>query len=153
MRCIYASNATTNSRQDKCGKYGNVDQSRPCAEQGIDNLQKWQANYQQMGAVKQCSLGVDKAAFALSMQATNSVLSTNRSSWNEAILAIWSQNIPIQLPLEAIFYTEGGVAGAQYVQRDYFQQTYRFLPILKLKMGLGQASPFSYFFSDQISSG
>jgi len=150
MRCVYPSNATTDSRSDKCGMAGTNSLSRPCAQQNIYDLQAWYANYVKTGAASQCSLGVDKAAFELSMQARSTYIS---GSWNEIIIAIWDQNIPSQLPLEAIFYSAGDLAGAQYVQKDYFQQTRRFLPILQLQPGSAPVVPFIYVLSDQNGSG
>ncbi|PJR92006.1 hypothetical protein CN878_17320 [Ochrobactrum sp. 695/2009] len=153
MRCIYPSNANTNSRSDKCGPSGSNSLSRPCAEQGIHDLSAWRNNYNRTGASAQCSLDVDKAAFDLSMQARSTFNPIGSSeTWNEAIFDIWPQNIPSQLPLEAIFYSSGQLAGAQYVQRDYFQQTSRFLPIVQLRAASGQEIPFVYILSDQVDS-
>jgi hypothetical protein len=154
MRCIYPSDGDTTARADKCGIWHNDPRSVPCAQLGITDLQGWEANYAITGQVRQCSLAVDKAAFELSMQARstfqNPILDVNEKS-NEAILAIWPQDIPAQLPLEAIFYTEGQLAGAQYIQRDYMQQAHRFLPILKFNKAL--AAPFIYLLGDQIANG
>ncbi|VVE52342.1 hypothetical protein PHO31112_04777 [Pandoraea horticolens] len=154
MRCMYPTDAYTGERVDKCGIWGNYSKSAPCAQLGITDLQGWTANYAITGYERQCSLGVDKAAFELSMQARSTLPNPIRNEvekWNEAILAIWPQDIPSQLPLEAIFYIGSQLAGAQFIQNDYMQQTHRFLPILKIDETA--STPFSYTPSDQIANG
>ncbi|WP_150622938.1 hypothetical protein [Pandoraea horticolens] len=154
MRCIYPTDGFTVYRADKCGMRGSNLDSEPCAELGITDLQGWVNHYKRTGYEQQCSLGADSAGFELSMQARLTLPVPIRNydeKWSEAILAIWPQDIPEQLPLEAIFYTEGQLAGAQYIQRDYMQQTHRFLPILKFNNAL--AAPFTYTLSDQIANG
>ncbi|SUA93228.1 Uncharacterised protein [Pandoraea pulmonicola] len=154
MRCIYPTDGFTVYRADKCGMRGSNQASKPCAELGITDLQSWVSHYRKTGYEQQCSLGTDSAGFELSMQARSTLpvpIKNYDEKWNEAILAVWPQNIPEQLPLEAIFYSEGLLAGAQYIQRDYMQQTRRFLPILKFDKAL--AAPFTYTLGDQIANG
>jgi len=152
MRCMYPTDGYTNNRPDKCGAYNGRPTSAPCADLGITTLDAWRANYKITGFQYQCSLGVDKAAFELSMQARTTFNPMARAEeWNEAILAIWDQNIPSQLPLEAIFHTAGQLADAQYIQKDYFQQTRRFLPIVQVNTK--SELPFVYVLGDQNDSG
>ncbi len=158
MLCVYPSDGATNLRTEKCGTYLGTATSGPCIDQSppVTDLASWQAQYERTTLVSQCSLGVDKDAFDLSILARSTFTSPPaRASeyWNEPVIAVWPENIPAQLPLEAILYIEGRLPGAQYIQRDYFQQTRRFLPILKVNTASGVAPPFAYVPGDQIDSG
>ncbi|MFJ2991548.1 hypothetical protein, partial [Pandoraea sp. NPDC087047] len=152
-RCIYPADAGTGYRSDVCGSYTSP-LSVPCAQLGITTLAAWRANFDQTGWSQQCALGVDTAAFNLSLAArgTFPVPGEWHELWNELIIAPWPQNVPSQLPLEAVMYTTESAAfrtGAQYIQRDYFNQTGRFLPIIRVDVGGSPQAPFSYTPVDQ----
>jgi hypothetical protein len=69
---------------------------------------------------------------------------------NEVILAAWPVSISEQLPLEAFFYVDSpaGLVEAQYMQRDYFEQTGNYLPVIRLTIG-DKVFNFSYHEDDQ----
>ncbi|WP_371921069.1 halovibrin HvnA [Pseudomonas sp. HMWF021] len=51
----------------------------------------------------------------------------------ELVLETWPQNIPTELPIQAFFYLEGGLAGAQFDQKDFFNSTGgKVVPIIKI---------------------
>jgi hypothetical protein len=71
----------------------------------------------------------------------------------------WPQDIPLQIPLEAFYYslkghyTSKGLLQAQFGQHDYFQTTGRFLPIVKVDMEASDTNVFGYNPDDQIAPG
>ncbi len=156
MRCVYPTDGHSGERPDKCGIHkSNNPKSVPCAQLGITTLAGWQANYAITGDDQQCSLGVDKDAFDLSIQARTVLpdpFENDWESWNEAVVAVWAQDIPTQLPLEAIFYMNDQLAGAQYVQKDFLEQTGRVLPIVKLNNNPETDGLFSFSPQDQIAT-
>ncbi len=155
MRCVYPTDGHTGERPDKCGIHqSNNPKSVPCAQLGIADIAAWKANYALTGDSQQCSLGADKAAFDLSIQARTVLpkpFNNDSENWNEAVISVWDQDIPAKLPFEAIFYMKGQLAGAQYIQRDYLKQTGRILPIVKLSENSGKGGLFSFSLSDQIN--
>ena len=155
-RCIYPSDGATDVRVEKCG-IREIPQSAPCAQLGITTLAAWRAAYVSTTSGYQCSLGVDKDAFDLSLLArtTFSVPPVYGERWNELIVTPWLQNIPAQIPLDAVMYTPESASfrtGAQYIQRDYFNQTGRFLPIIKIDISGSPQAPFSYTPADQATA-
>ncbi|MFJ2995797.1 hypothetical protein, partial [Pandoraea sp. NPDC087047] len=152
-RCMFPSDGWTDLRADKCGMRS-IPQSAPCAQLGITTLEAWRANYVATGYDYQCSLGVDKDAFDLSLLARTTFPATPpyEEWWNELVVAPWPQDVPEQIPLEAVMYTKESAdlrAGARYIQNDYFNQTGRFLPIIKVDIPGHPQAPFSYTPGDQ----
>ncbi|MFJ2995245.1 hypothetical protein [Pandoraea sp. NPDC087047] len=153
-RCIYPSDAGTDGRADKCG-IRTIPLSAPCAQLGITTLEAWRANYDQTKNPYQCALGVDTAAFMLSLaaRATFPLPHTRLEQWNEFIIAPWPQDVPAQIPLEAAMYTPESASyrtGAQAIQTDYFNQTGKFLPVIKVDIKGNPQAPFSYSAADQV---
>lgn len=77
------------------------------------------------------------------------------SGWNEVMVDTWPQNIAARLPIEAFFYSlnshykpyvgaVGGLGGGQIIQRDYYQQTGRMLPLVTLQVLASNGQPFSF---------
>ncbi|KVU19921.1 hypothetical protein WK62_22075 [Burkholderia ubonensis] len=150
-RCIYPTDAATDARADKCGISTNP-LSSPCAEQGVTTVNEWRAIYNQAGWHQSCSLGVDAAAFNLSIAARGTLPTPqtfNMEMWNELIIAPWPQDVPLQIPIEAVFYTKSSLVGAQYIQQDYMQTTGRFLPIVGVNEMAPTGKPFTYRPDDQ----
>ncbi|WGG61230.1 hypothetical protein [Brucella intermedia] len=154
MRCMYPTDGHTGERPDKCGIHqSNNPKSVPCAELGIADLSAWKANYAITGDDQQCSLGADGAAFDLSIQARTVLpkpFNKDSENWNEAVIAVWEQDIPTKLPFEAIFYMKDQLKGAQYIQKDFLKHTGRILPIVKLTENPGKKDLFSFSIHDQI---
>lgn len=72
------------------------------------------------------------------------------SEWNELLIAVWPENIPARLPLEAFFYKNiAGLAEAKHYQTKYKNSTGGWLPIIKLDFTRVRSSPFSYSAGDQ----
>jgi hypothetical protein len=79
--------------------------------------------------------------------------------WNELIMAAWTESNPEQMPLEAFTINAqaanpgNGLAGAQFIQRDYFQVTGRFIPVVRVSFAEGTPQVFTYDPADQTVSG
>ncbi|TWC13676.1 MULTISPECIES: Ig-like domain-containing protein [unclassified Pseudomonas] len=147
--CSFPVDAWTFDRDDKgCGQYYTYpDISRECQSQGITTATQWLAHFQSVESTQrpphQCgfnvraSLGTAAArAFHTSLEArtlgsSDPVLGPIQ---NELRLATWEQNAGRDLPIEALFYTSGGLPGAQQYQRDFYAETDRWLPIIILTL-------------------
>ncbi|VVD70572.1 hypothetical protein PAQ31011_00579 [Pandoraea aquatica] len=150
-RCAYPADGYTNHRTNRCGQTSSP-LSASCAGQGITTLAQWQTHFAQAKWTNQCSFGIDKAAFALMVAAHSSLPVPSvpkEHGWTELVFKPWPDDIPTQLPIQAIFFTPESLAGAQYIQRDYMDTTGRFLPILKLDIVGSPDAPFSYSVDDQ----
>lgn len=131
-RCIYPTNAGTSGIPNSCRTY--------CDVLGVTTV----AAYRAQGST--CSFNVTPAQVQLSIDVRN-----RNPAWNEVIIAAWPQNIPQQLPLEAIFVVSGsaGLKDAQFIQRDFYQQTARTVPVVRIALNAGNGAPFVYEPSDQ----
>ncbi|MHC8342863.1 hypothetical protein [Pseudomonas sp. RT6P73] len=148
LRCSYPANAGTASIPDSC--------RASCESLGVTTVAAWQAKYANNPG-SSCAFGMGQAAFQLSIAVrshfTNPAAKLN---WNEIIIAAWPQDIPKQLPLEAFFYLSenaAGLANAQFIQRDYFQQTARFLPVVRVNLAAADGRPFTFETQDQTVQG
>lgn len=143
LRCSYPVNATTNSIPDSC--------RASCEQQGIVSVESWRVKHAASPA-ESCAFTSGVAQFQLNVLVRSVLTPDARGKWNELIVAAWPQNIPSQIPLEAFFYTtHTALPQAQFIQRDYFNVTGAFLPVIKLT--LTQPQPFDYAPDDQLAPG
>lgn len=167
MYCSFAFDGYTGPRRgiDGCGANRGVAGSQPCAEQGIATVEAFAAHYLSGGSnyvarqSHQCAFGVDARAFQLSIHARKGGLLEDDEwqRYTEQVIGTWPQNIPRQLPLEALYVfveagapTSASLNQARAMQNDYFTQAGRSLPILRMAMSPG-APPFSFHADDQGS--
>jgi putative hemolysin len=132
LRCIYPTNAGTSGIPNSCRTY--------CDALGVTTV----AAYRAQGGT--CAFNVTPAQVQLSIDVRN-----RNPAWNEIIIAAWAQNIPKQLPLEAIFVVAGtaGLKDAQFIQRDFYQQAGRTVPIVRVALNAPDANAFVYEPFDQ----
>jgi hypothetical protein len=69
------------------------------------------------------------------------------------VIRTWPQNTS-NLPIEAFFYfitstRATGLAGAQFIQRDFKTQTGRSIPVIKVTPNAANGQIFSYSAADQ----
>lgn len=147
VRCAYPYDAATSGSPDPCTFRG------ACEALGINSVAAWMAQYAGNPGRGCAFEGASAAQFQLSMDVRLEF--PNRADWNEIMLAAWPNGIPEQLPLEALFYQSGssGLAKAQFIQTDYFQQTQRFLPILAMNLAALDGTIFTYNAADQLAPG
>ncbi|WP_434610114.1 hypothetical protein J3P80_18190 [Pseudomonas sp. D2-30] len=147
LRCGYPYDGHTGWGTDACLV------NDACVNLGIDSLAKWTEKYH-ASLYSSCSFDPTVAAFRLIDEIRRTV-SMPEYDWNEFILAAWPQNIPEQLPVDALFYSHtsyfprDGLAGARYIQDDYFKSTQRFWPIVQLKLGATDRQIFIFNPVDQ----
>jgi hypothetical protein len=146
VRCAYPYDAGTSGSPDPCTFLGE------CKALGITSVESWLVRYSGSPG-RGCAFGPDAAQFQLSIDVR--LQFPSRLDWNEIMIAAWPQNIPDQLPLEALFYQvgSGGLPHAQFIQTDYFQQTQRFLPIVAMNLLAPGGAMFSFDPSDQLAPG
>lgn len=154
VRCSFPFDGATDRRYLSCGHHDFFPgEGDSCMEMGIDTLAKWKAHYHSHSNRQghQCSLGPETGQFSIFLKARDNFDHPADLNFpNEVILAAWPVSIPEQLPLEAFFYVDSlaGLVGAQYMQRDYFEQTGNYLPVIRLTIG-DKVFNFSYHEDDQ----
>jgi len=137
LRCEYAGDAGTGA-PDRC--------RADCSLKGIHTLDDYRRFYPNGTYARDCSLGPGAQAFHLNNQVRFNQ-SWTASNWNELIITPWPLDMPLQLPLEAFFYNweqPAGVAGAQYIQRNYAQVTGKFLAILLIDLTAPPGAVFTF---------
>ncbi len=132
LRCAYPANAGTSGIPDSCRAF--------CDTQGVTTAEAWRARYAGNPG-SSCAFRPSVDGFALSLEVRAHFSSTD---WNEIIIAAWPQNIPTQLPLDSFFYSDGGLANAQFMQRDYAAVTGRYLPVVRMNLAAGGGQVFSF---------
>jgi hypothetical protein len=154
VRCSFPFDGATDRRYLSCGHHDFFPgEGDSCMEMGIDTLAKWKAHYHSHSNRQghQCSLGPETGQFSIFLKARDNFDHPADLNFpNEVILAAWPVSIPEKLPLEAFFYVDSpaGLVGAQYMQRDYFEQTGNYLPVIRLTIG-DKVFNFSYREDDQ----
>jgi hypothetical protein len=147
VRCAYPYDAGTSGSPDPCTFHG------ACEALGVNSVALWMAQYAGNPGRGCAFEGASAAQFQLSMDVRREF--PEREDWNEIMVAAWPQDIPSQLPLEALFYQFGstGLAHAQFIQNDYFQQTQRFLPVVAMNLAAADGTIFTYIPADQLAPG
>ena len=154
VRCAYPFDGATVHRSDSCNEYLNTPVSRPCTEQGIVSVATWRPYFVKLNDAfgrHHCSFNANQNEFAMSLDVRSHLPNPDlRRLHNEVVIAAWPQDIVQQLPLEAFFYIgESSLPNARFFQRDYFQQTTRFLPIMRVDLTTNDGQPFTFFAQDQ----
>ncbi|WP_434610116.1 hypothetical protein J3P80_18185 [Pseudomonas sp. D2-30] len=146
VRCYYPFDGWTQGGGDACTK------RQRCSDLGIDSVEKWAARYTS-NVFDSCSFSPTEEGVQLMMDIRNGVTHPH-SHWNESVLTLWEQNIPEQLPVDALYHSDGGVpgdgpVGARYIQDDYFKVTGRFWPIVHMRFDATDGQVFSFTPNDQ----
>lgn len=162
VMCSFAYDASSALRSEKgCGATPSFPEgSRPCAYQGITTLDEWRVHFFSVPSIfdrylHQCGFNSDQPSFTVSLMAReNPDAELANVRHNEVIFDQWPQDIPAQLPIEAFVYIYDqnkalGLAGAQFIQRDYFSQTRKAIPVISIAFTTGGDNIFSYHPSDQ----
>ena len=160
--CSFPYDAQTYMRLEKgCGASGSYPaNSGICNDQGITTLAAWRAHFNAVPVSEpryqhQCGFRVDPDSFAVSLIAReNPDVELSTARHNEILIDRWPQNIPAQLPIEAFVYVYDetralGLAGAQFIQRDFYRQTGQSIPVVRIAFRTGGDNIFSYAPADQ----
>lgn len=123
-----------------------------CQSLGVTDFAGWNARYGSKPR-SSCVFGTSTAELQLMLEIRRQV--PNIDPWNELMMVTWQQNIGEQLPIESILYSlkslypGDGLKEGRHVQRDYLEQTGRYLPLLKTDFASPAGTPFSFDPADQ----
>ncbi|NWB47529.1 Ig-like domain-containing protein [Pseudomonas gingeri] len=144
-----------------CGVHIRYPDSGSCRNQGITTAAQWLAHYDRVTGdaqrqQHQCAFDVRDAlneqataAFNTSLAAMKLIPGESFAMENELRIATWARNIPTQLPIEAFFYVNDGLPGAQHDQRDFFQVTGINIPIIRMTLPAVAANDATFEFRPQ----
>ncbi|MDM3887162.1 hypothetical protein QSV36_16450 [Pseudomonas sp. BCRC 81390] len=125
LRCMYPQNGGTSGRNNPCSHQGN------CRSLGITTAQQWNSRYNG-GQSGSCAFDTDQPGFQLAAEVRKL---RSAKDWNEAVMNVWPDNVPADLPLEAFYYRSTATAreNARRYQREFNQDTAGgYLPVLAL---------------------
>ncbi|MDG6403624.1 hypothetical protein QCD79_26755, partial [Pseudomonas quasicaspiana] len=165
--CVFPLDGATGFRgQPGCGESTVYPlESRPCNSQGITTAEQWYTHYLASGmgpsAVYPYICGFDVSSsmrntragtFHESIRAIGLLSDVFFSVYNELVLASWPQNVPNDLPIQAVFYSyPTSLESARFFQQDFMAATHLFVPVIKITMPLlpDDEAVFEYSVSDQ----
>ena len=130
-----------------------------CTAQGATDVQGWLAHFAQQGnqPARQCSLSTqDPVQFSASLVAHQRIDATWSARPTQLQIRNWDDQTPKQLPLQGLFYDvtqTGSLSGAQKDQRDYFNATGDWLPILRMDLSQAPNAVFGFNQQDQLYIG
>ncbi|WP_213938968.1 halovibrin HvnA [Pseudomonas sp. dw_612] len=136
--------------------------SRRCQTVGTTTAEQWVQRWNQYErAYYMCSFDVRDAMDNLGADSFYQSIRAHQMAnffagphdYIELILATWPQNIPKELPIEAFFYLEGGLAGAQFDQNDFYNSTGGIVkPIIRIILPTTPTADAQFLFNpaDQV---
>lgn len=173
-QCFFLHDADTYERDDKgCGAHQETfsKDSDTCDHYDITTPEQWYQHYTRVNRFEnrrrhECGFkmtvdntpGGARDAFDLAVAAykylhTHGARGEEAAMQNEFRLLTWPKGAAAQLPIQAFFYTGNGSGrdNARKYQRDFFNQTHRFVPIVKVYMprGAWKDVKFRFYSSDQ----
>ena len=164
VRCAFPGDgATSTNRKQSCGRHNYYPgEGDSCEAIGVLTLAAWKSHYHAVTGTEnrlyhQCGLGAGKDQFTIFLQGRNNFeYPADLNYANEVVTAAWPAGIPKKLPLESFVYVssanpEAALAGAQFMQKDYFEQTTDYLPVLRLTFE-GDVAKFSFHGEEQSVS-
>ncbi|MDR6959086.1 hypothetical protein J2W43_003073 [Pseudomonas brassicacearum] len=158
--CMFPVDGATNIRNENgCGvAQGATSNSDLCHRQGIYTAQQWYdkrvadnfSNVNQCGfnvrdeADEKATSSFNESIKAMSLDATRSL-----NQQNEMRLATtsWDASKPATLPIRAFFYLPGGLADAQYDQKEYFAAANVLVPVIAMTLPGSRAEDATFTFS------
>jgi hypothetical protein len=164
VRCVFpVDGATGTYRKHSCGRHNYFpDEGDSCEDMEILTLAAWKSHYHSVSGTAnriyhQCSIGPGKDQFAIFLQGRNNFQNpVDLNYTNEIVTAAWPVGIPEKLPLEAFIYvfsaaSQAGLAGARFIQEDYYEQTLNYLPVIRVTF-TGEVATFSFHPEEQSVS-
>lgn len=161
--CAFPVDGATDTRADQgCGASNQAtSNSNVCHTQGITTGEQWYAKHQadKLSNLNQCGFNVRDdanekatASFNAFIRAMSLDKAESFEQQNELRLGIYNTRAPENLPIAAFFYLPGGLADAQYDQKDYFTTTGLFVPIIAMTLPAWETvdATFNYNEGDQV---
>lgn len=159
--CMFPIDGDTDRRNNAgCGTHQFFPKdSKECGKQGITRSNSWLSHYTRTRGNRRqhtCAFDLYQRATSAEMFA-QSLISQIRlgnegfATQNELRISTWAQDIGPILPIQAFFYVEGGLDGARHDQIDFYNDTGRIVPIVKmiLPKDRSQQAQFTYAGNDQ----
>lgn len=159
--CMFPVDADTDQRNNYgCGLHPSFPyDSGECGQLGITNSSAWLRHYTYVPSGRrrhECGFELYQRNYAASMfeQSLYAQQGLGREGFNtqnEMRLTTWAQDSGNVLPIQAFFYIEGGLDGARYDQKDYYNVTGRVVPIVKMTLPKynSKKAKFDYYSNDQ----
>lgn len=159
--CMFPIDGDTDRRTNAgCGTHQYFPKdSRECSKQGITRSSAWLSHYvHTRGNRRQhtCAFDLYQRSNSANMFAQSLVSQTRLgnegfATQNELRISTWAQDIGPILPIQAFFYIEGGLDGARHDQTDFYNDTGRIVPIVKIVLpkDRSQLAQFTYTATDQ----
>lgn len=148
--CLYVADGATHDAvsTNTCTFRGWCDEKQP----PVNSVATWSASTAG-NRFRSCAFRADATALQLMVEIRQKV--PGLTGWNEIMVPTWPQDIAAQLPIEAFFFSAtahylgqvggtNGLAGGQSFQQDYFKETSRWLPLVKLDVQAANRQPFTY---------
>jgi hypothetical protein len=129
-----------------------------CAALGVTDADSWLAYFRQQGEkpAAQCAFNADDMAqFRATLQA-HALLGKPGEKAVELLVRNWDAQAPTRLAIEALVYdsrTQGGLRAAQQDQRDWFEATGEWLPVLRIDPDQPAGQAFGFNLQDQLYVG
>jgi hypothetical protein len=152
-RCFYPTNGYTNNMVNDGCLGSSLGYDGPCASQGVTTAQGWVDHFVAHGRGRSCSFGVSAQAFKTGLEA-KALLPW--FSYNEIVIAVWPQNIPERLPIEAFFWTNNRIfpnpaarVQARRLQMEFYSHTGRLIPVVEVNLMVPKLNAFLFNADDQ----
>ncbi|MGY4523637.1 hypothetical protein [Pseudomonas sp. TE21394] len=129
-----------------------------CAVLGVNDADGWLAHFRQQGEqpAAQCAFNADDMAqFRATLQA-HALLGKPGENAVELLVRNWDAQAPARLAIQALVYdsrSQGGLRAAQQDQRDWFNATGQWLPVLRIDPSQPADQVFGFNLQDQLYIG
>lgn len=165
--CFFPIDGVSDSRPEHgCGMTPGRPQSDRCDRVGVTTGEEWAAHYNLYGNFPLgnggCAMDVSDAAnakgapnFYQGMRGGRLITPKAFERPNDLKHALWPQNIPATLPIEAFFYTQStGLSSSRLDQQRFYALTGIAIPIIYLKLPgtLEDRASFTFIANDQAVS-
>lgn len=158
--CAFPVNAQSNGRDLRgCGEHNKFPgYSRPCQQQRITSANQWYRHYKNTYwslQAHQCGflIGQDISSSAqIFMEFIKARNITGYESFhvnNEFRVEVWTNEQANNLPIQAFFYTEGGLQAAQYDQLVFHRLTGKVIPIIRIVLPARPRDNARFLYSSQ----
>ena len=132
VRCVFPLNAATDSRVKSCAT---EEFPLPCHLSGVTDIPSWVAHFAEHTGFGACYFEPTAQWFQFSIEVRQHFpVPSHRRIWNEMVIAPWPQDIPEQLPIQALYYADDGLEQARQMQVDFILATGKFVPVVRVEL-------------------
>lgn len=158
--CAFPVNGQSNGRNLKgCGEHNKYPvYSRPCQQQRIFSASQWYRHFKNVywsPQAHQCGFLIGQEisnsaqSFMEFIKARNVMGTESFHVNNELRVEVWPNEQANNLPIQAFFYTDGGLQAAQYDQFVFHRTTGRLIPIIKIVLPVQPRDNARFLYSPQ----